>query len=63
MKIVGHIILSIRWKKSSWKKNISTFTHSIFIRENQKGNTAINGTTAVYIIILDVFNLYVKKMK
>ena len=36
------------------KKNTPTFTQSIFLRDNQKGNTAITGTTAGYIIVWDV---------
>jgi len=36
------------------KKNTPTFTQSIFLRDNQKGNTAITATTAGYIIVWDV---------
>jgi WD40 repeat protein len=36
------------------KKNAPTFTQSIFLHNNQKGNTAITGTTAGYIIVWDV---------
>ena len=36
------------------KKNTPTFTQSIFLRDNQKGNIAITGTTAGYIIVWDV---------
>lgn len=36
------------------KKNGVTFTQSIFLQNNQKGNTAITGTTGGYIIVWDV---------
>ena len=36
------------------KKNTATYTQSIFLKDNQKGNTAITGTTAGYIIVWDV---------
>ena len=36
------------------KKNTPTFTQSIFLKDNAKGNTAITGTTAGYIIVWDV---------
>ena len=41
-------------KKIYEKKNTPTFTQSIFLRDNTKGNTAITGTTAGYIIVWDV---------
>ena len=40
--------------KISDKKNSPTFTQSIFLHNNAKGNTAITGTTAGYIIVWDV---------
>ena len=36
------------------KKNTPQFTQSIFLSNNAKGNTAITGTTAGYIIVWDV---------
>ena len=41
-------------KKIYDKKGTPTFTQSIFLRDNAKGNTAITGTTAGYIIVWDV---------
>lgn len=36
------------------KKNTPCYTQSIFLHNNQKGNTAITGTTGGYIIVWDV---------
>ena len=54
MKIVEHIIHIPLMKKNCRKKNTQTFSQSIFLRDNQKGNIAITGTIMGYIIVWDV---------
>ena len=42
------------------KKNTSTFTQSIFLKDNAKGNTAITGITTGYILLYDIYEALCK---